>query len=122
MSQKKALILDDSPTILSYHTSLVESFGFEVETASNGMEALEKVLENHYDLILSDINMPVMDGFEFVKKLRKYSEYEDTPIVFITILDSQSDKTKSLLSGGNLYIVKPIDTEILKEIFVSLFE
>jgi CheY-like chemotaxis protein len=122
MATKKALVIDDSPTILAYHSALLHSFGINVDTACNGMDALEKVLQVEYDLILSDINMPVMDGFEFVKKLRKIEEYTTIPVVFITTLDSQSDRSKSLLAGGNLYIVKPIDMEVLKEILVSIIE
>lgn len=118
MENKKALVVDDSTTILSYHENLLRAFSFDVETASNGMEALERSLQKNYDLILSDVNMPVMDGFEFIKKFRK--DNKKTPVVFITTLDSDSDKARGLLNGANLYIVKPIDLVILKEILESL--
>lgn len=121
MADKKiALVIDDSPTILAYHASLLNTFNFEVETAQNGMEALEMCLQKQYDLILCDVNMPVMDGFEFVKKVRKEENYKKVPVVFITTLDSENDRRKSLLAGGNLYIVKPIDLEVLKNILQSL--
>ncbi len=119
-NKKLALVIDDSPTILAYHSSLLQTFNFQVETAQNGMDALEKTLLKSYDIILCDVNMPVMDGFEFVKKLRKDENYKKIPVVFITTLESDSDRRKSLLAGGNLYIVKPIDLEILKNILHSV--
>lgn len=117
---KKVLVVDDSLTIRVYHTSLLKSFGFEVDTAENGMEALEKAMNNKYDLILSDINMPVMDGYEFVRKLRKLDNYKLTPVVFVTTLDSEEDKKKGFMAGATLYIVKPIDTEVMKKILDSI--
>ena len=117
---KKVLVVDDSLTIRVYHTSLLKSFGFEVDTAENGMEALEKAMSKKYDLILSDINMPVMDGYEFVKKLRKLDNYKLTPVVFVTTLDSEEDKRKGFMAGATLYIVKPIDTEVMEKILGSI--
>jgi len=118
--RKKALVVDDSLTIRIYHSSLLKNFGYEVDTAENGMEALEMAMKKKYDLILSDINMPVMDGFEFVRKLRKLEEYKFTPVVFITTLNSEEDKRKALMSGGTLYIVKPINLQVLEKILKSI--
>ena len=116
----RALVIDDSSTINSYHTSLLIHFGFEADSAVNGMQGLEMALKKEYDLILADINMPIMDGFEFVKKVRKYEYYKKIPIVFITTLNSKADRQKALLAGGNLYLVKPIDLKVLEEILTSL--
>ncbi len=118
--KKQALVVDDSLTIRIYHSSLLRSFGFDVDMAENGMEALEKCLKKQYDLILSDINMPVMDGYEFVKKLRSYENYKLTPIVFVTTLNSETDRKKGFLAGATLYIVKPIDQEVMKNIIESI--
>ncbi len=120
MKNSKALVVDDSLTVRIYHSSLLKKFGYEVDTAENGMEALEKVLKEKYDLILSDINMPVMDGFEFVRRLRKLEDYKFTPVVFITTLNSEEDKRKAFLSGATLYIVKPINLEVLEKILKSI--
>ncbi len=117
---KKALVVDDSLTIRIYHSSLLRNFGYEVDTAENGLEALEMAMKKKYDLILSDINMPVMDGFEFVRKLRKLDEYKLTPVVFITTLNSEEDRRRALMSGGTLYIVKPINLEVLEKILKSI--
>lgn len=117
---KKALVVDDSLTIRIYHSSLLRNFGYEVDTAENGLEALEMAMKKKYDLILSDINMPVMDGFEFVRKLRKLEGYRFTPVVFITTLNSEEDRRRALMSGGTLYIVKPINLEVLEKILKSI--
>ena len=117
---KKVLVVDDSLTIRVYHTSLLKGFGFDVDTAENGMDGLEKAMSQKYDLILSDINMPIMDGYEFVKKVRKLENYKLTPIVFVTTLDSEEDKKKGFLAGATLYIVKPIDIEVMKKILNSI--
>ena len=117
---KKVLVVDDSLTIRVYHSSLLKSFGFEVDTAENGMDALEKIMSKKYDLILSDINMPVMDGYEFVKRLRKLDNYKLTPVVFVTTLESDEDRKKGFMSGATLFIVKPIDNEVLKNILESI--
>ncbi len=118
--EKKALVVGDSLTIRIYHSSLMRNFGYKVDTAENGLEALEMAMKTKYDLVLSDINMPVMDGYEFVRKLRKLEEYRYTPVVFITTLDSEEDRRKALMSGGTLYIVKPISLEVLENILKSI--
>ena len=117
---KKVLVVDDSLTIRVYHSSLLKSFGFEVDTAENGMDALEKIMAKKYDLVLSGINMPVMDGYEFVKRLRKLDNYKLTPVVFVTTLESDEDRKKGFMSGATLFIVKPIDNEVLKNILESI--
>ncbi|HHJ64909.1 MAG TPA: response regulator [Aquifex aeolicus] len=119
-NSRRALVVDDSLTVRIYHSSLLRNFGYEVDTAENGLEALEMAMKKRYDLILSDINMPVMDGFEFVRKLRKLEDYRYTPVVFITTLNSEEDRRRAILSGGTLYIVKPINLQALEKILRSL--
>ena len=120
--RKKVLVVDDSLTVRVYHSSLLRSLGFDVDMASNGLEALEKCMQEKYDLIFSDINMPVMDGYTFVRKLRKLDDYKEIPVVFVTTMDDENEKKKGLLAGANLYVVKPIDNEVLKVILESLGE
>ena len=71
MANKKILIVDDSLTVRMYHRQILEKSGFECDEAENGMEALEKAQLGEYDLYLVDINMPVLDGYSFVKRLRE---------------------------------------------------
>jgi CheY-like chemotaxis protein len=119
---RTALIIDDSQTITLYHSTILKSFGFESKNARNGLEGLELCLMERFDLILADINMPIMDGYEFVKRVRKYDNFKETPIVFISTIDSDESKSKALLSGVNLYLVKPLDVEIFKDIINSFFK
>jgi two-component system, chemotaxis family, chemotaxis protein CheY len=103
---KKVLVVDDSPVVRNFHINILKSAGFFADGASDGMEALEKSLTDHYDLILCDINMPVMDGLSFIKKYR--DEEKETPIIIITTQEETINQLKGYEAGANIYIVKPV--------------
>ncbi|RLA82125.1 MAG: response regulator [Deltaproteobacteria bacterium] len=117
---RRALVVDDSLVVRNYHISLLKTLSFEVETAENGAEAYEKCLQNFYDLILCDINMPVMDGYRFTKKVRKLDDYEKVPIILVTTLNSEQDRKKALLAGATLFVVKPMNFDILKKMLEAV--
>jgi len=102
---KRVLIVDDSLTIRMYHKQLLTKEGFECEEAENGMEALEKSQMKPYDLFLVDINMPIMDGYSFTKKLRE--ENNLTPVVMVSTESELKDKELGYKSGASMYLVKP---------------
>ncbi|WP_050607286.1 response regulator transcription factor [Clostridium niameyense] len=102
----KILIVDDDKPIVEFLNIFLTKEGYEVETAYNGREALEKINNEKFNLILMDIMMPKMDGFEAIKKIR---EIMDIPIIFLTAKDSQQDKIKGFISGCDDYITKPFD-------------
>jgi CheY-like chemotaxis protein len=77
----------------------------------NGQEALDQVKEQHYDLILMDMQMPVMNGFEATRKIRQLEEYKDTPIIALTAFAMKGDREKCLEAGATDYIPKPIDSQ-----------
>jgi len=79
---KKVLVVDDSKVVRSFHMNILKTAGFKADGAGDGIEALEKALSNHYDLILCDINMPNMDGLTFISKYRE--EERETPIIIIS--------------------------------------
>lgn len=108
------MIVDDSKTVRSYHASLLKEFGVEVIEAENGMEALERSLEHDVSLYLVDVNMPVMDGYSFVRELRKQPKYALTPIIMITTQAKESDRNGAYNVGANLFETKPIRPERLK--------
>jgi len=81
--KKKILVVDDSATIRTLQGFILESAGFEVQTASNGIEALEKLYREKFDLVVADINMPKMDGLTLIKTLRKQNSYRDLPIIIL---------------------------------------
>jgi two-component system chemotaxis response regulator CheY len=108
----KILIVDDSVTVRLYHKQILQSGGFEVDEAENGMEALEKVSETEYDLFLVDINMPILDGYTFVQRLREDIGFSKIVIMISTEAEIQ-DKTQAYSSGANYYKVKPVNTNDL---------
>ncbi len=119
----KILIVDDSQLVRNFHSYMVKEAGFEVTTAVDGADALEKCFRNHYDIILTDINMQGMDGYEFIRRLRMDDQYDDVPIIIISTEGRENDKLKGLKVGANLYLVKPSDaTRIVKSIRMLLGE
>jgi two-component system, chemotaxis family, chemotaxis protein CheY len=108
---KKILVVDDSEIARNYHSYILRIFEYDVSTAENGVEALEKVLLYDYDLVLTDINMPKMDGYEFITKVRE-NEIE-TPIVIVSTEDELKIEKNGFEKGANTYLVKPTDPEEL---------
>ena len=119
----KILIVDDSQLVRNFHSYMVKEAGFEVTTAVDGADALEKCFRNHYDIIMTDINMQGMDGYEFIRRLRMDDQYDDVPIIIISTEGRENDKLKGLKVGANLYLIKPSDaTRIVKSIRMLLGE
>jgi len=108
----KVLIVDDSLTVRMYHKQILESAGFECDEAENGMEALEKAQKSEYDLYLVDINMPVLDGYSFVKRLRE-GEGHLAPVIMVSTESESKDMDMAFESGASLYLVKPVRPEDL---------
>jgi signal transduction histidine kinase len=108
------LIVDDKPENIFSLKTLLEIHKFPVDTASSGEDALKKVLRNAYALIILDVQMPGMDGFEVAEAITGYSKAKDIPIIFLSAVNT--DKrfiTKGYASGGIDYVTKPIDPDIL---------
>lgn len=108
------MVVDDSKTVRSYHGSILKDLGVEVLEAENGMEALEKSLDNNVDLYLVDVNMPVMDGYSFVSELRQQPLKRFTPVIMITTQMESTDKLEAFKVGANLFETKPIKPDALK--------
>ena len=108
------LIVDDNPNNIFSLKKLLESNDFEVDTAFSGEEALGKALKNSYSLIVLDVQMPDMDGFEVAENLSGYSKTKEIPIVFLSAVSTEKKFiTKGYKSGGIDYVTKPIDPDIL---------
>jgi len=103
----KLLIVDDEADTLKLVSLMLERQGYEVSTAVNGREALEKIEANKPDLILLDVMMPEMDGFEVARKLRDEPETENIPIIMFTAKTQVEDKITGLESGADVYLTKP---------------
>jgi DNA-binding response OmpR family regulator len=114
MSQK-VLVVDDSPTLVKFVTFSLRSNGYEVVGASDGMDALEKVshLEGGVDLVITDLNMPNIDGYELIATLRKNAKFAKTPIIILSSEEAEDDKAKGRQVGADAYLVKPFKSSIL---------
>ncbi len=111
--KKSILVVDDSATIRALQSFILQSAGFEVDTAANGIEALEKLYRKNFDLVVADINMPKMDGLKMIEILRKQDIYRDLPIIIVTSEEEEEDREKGLKAGANVYLVKPTDPKTL---------
>jgi len=107
----RILVVEDEKKVASFIKKGLEEELFQVDTASNGKEGYEMVLKEEYDLIISDIMMPVMSGIQLVHELRKNEI--DTPILLLTIKDNTKDKVDGLDSGADDYLIKPFAFEEL---------
>ncbi len=108
------LIVDDTPENLISLKKVLERHNFEVDTASSGEDALKKVLKNEYVLIILDVQMPGMDGFEVAEAISGYSKAKETAIIFLSAVNTDNRFiTKGYSSGGLDYITKPVDMDIL---------
>ncbi len=115
------LIVDDSPMNTQILGNMLDKNGYKLAMAKNGMEALDYVNRKLPDLILLDIMMPEMDGFEACTKLKQIDSTKNIPILFITALSSISDKLKAFEAGGLDYITKPfIEEEVLARVKVHI--
>ena len=117
----KALVVDDNILNLKVAQKLIEHEGLEVDIALSGMECIDKVKENHYDIIFMDIMMPEMDGIETFNKLRELDRF-DTPVVTLTADAETGAKEKYIEMGFVDYISKPIQKDILHQIIKNILE
>lgn len=100
------LVVDDSVNTREIEKSILESYGYKVNVAADGMEAFEKAQSFNYDLVVTDVEMPILDGFSLTEKLRKDNNYKHTPIIIVSSRDREEDKRKGVQAGANAYIVK----------------
>ena len=113
---KRILVIDDANLIRRFYRDALERAGFEVDEALNGVEALEKVLDGPYDLIVVDVNMPQMDGLTFMKVLRRQTTAVCSLPALVTSTEAAAqDATAARAAGANFYLVKPVSQERLVE-------
>ena len=110
MKQLRVLVVDDEQRILSFLSSKLRASGYEVLTASNGIEAFEQVQAQEPDLVVLDVMMPKMDGFETLRQLRSFSS---VPVIILSAKGSNADKVKGLDLGADDYLAKPFSPDEL---------
>jgi two-component system chemotaxis response regulator CheY len=114
-TKKTILIVDDSEFVRSYHSHILEQAHFQVITAVDVSDGLEKLYSNVCDLVLTDINMGNMDGYEFIRRVRADGKYVSLPIIIVSTESEARDKMKGFEAGANLYLVKPSSPEMMVE-------
>ena len=109
---KHILIVDDSKTVRNLVSFIMKKEGFRVTAAEDGLDGLEKLYSStDVDLIISDVNMPRMDGFTFIKNVREQDAYKDIPIIVLSTEGQEKDIQTGMNLGANLYMVKPAQPE-----------
>lgn len=110
---KKILIVDDDELILIALGELLRPQGYEVHTSARPAQALERLEKERFDLLVLDVIMPEMDGFELCRRIREKEIQKETPIIFLTAKSRDEDREKGLEAGANLFLSKPISPDRL---------
>ena len=110
---KRILIVDDAATVRLYYRSILEEAGYLVVEAVNGIEAMEKSLQESFDLYIVDVNMPKQDGYGFLSDLRGREELVQAPALMASTEAAAHDRTHAYISGATLSIIKPMKPEEL---------
>lgn len=106
MKQYRILVVEDSVTLRTMMTHLIQKEGYQVTTAVNGVEALQKLQEEEYDLVISDVDMPKMNGFTLTEKMKSLNRTKHVPVILVTALDSPQDIEYGFLIGAYAYVSK----------------
>lgn len=113
--QKQILVVEDGATMRMFYRDVLTRAGFVVEEAANGFEGLERALLGRFDMLIVDINMPKMDGYELLSRLRNEPALRAIPVVAISTEAGGQDAARAYEAGANLYLVKPADPVALVE-------
>jgi twitching motility two-component system response regulator PilH len=115
MPIRNVLVVDDSPTERHYLVDILHRYGFHADTAGSGEEGMAKARARHPDLILMDVVMPGLNGFQVTRMLSRDDQTRDIPVIICTTKAAQTDQVWGLRQGAVAYLVKPIDAADLLE-------
>ena len=115
-----ALVVDDNPDIANMLAAVLRHSGYEATAAYSSSDALTTALAKHFDVIVSDIGMPGMDGYELARVLRAMPEYRAIPMVAVTGFAMYDDRERALAAGFNTHLSKPIDPLALKQALLGI--
>jgi two-component system chemotaxis response regulator CheY len=104
----RILVVDDAAVVRLYYRRILEAAGFAVDEAMNGIEGLERVLATPYALLIVDVNMPRMDGYAFLRQLRREDGAGAVPALMTSTEAKPEDRMAALRAGANMYLVKPV--------------
>lgn len=119
---KRILLVDDEPNILTAVSFLLEEQGMTVCKASNGLEALKQVDRFRPDIVILDVMMPELDGFETAKRIRANAANDQLTIIFLTAKGTLNDRFTGYDSGGEIYLTKPFENQELVTTVNEIFE
>ena len=118
---KKILVVDDEPGILSMVESTLTRQGYKVTTSADGKDGLDKIYANKFDIVILDIMMPYLDGFEVLQAMKRKPETRNIPVIFLTAKNNDMDIFKGWQAGVNCYLIKPFNpTELIKYVKSNL--
>jgi two-component system chemotaxis response regulator CheY len=122
----KILVVDDDKTTRKILGIYLKSKGYKVEYAENGLEALEKLGAGSINLVMTDLNMPYMDGIELTRSIRNDPDLAETPILMVTTEADEEEKAKAMEAGADGYLVKPVSADMvsqnIRNILADIFE
>jgi two-component system chemotaxis response regulator CheY len=116
VSSQRALVVDDSPTIRNFVSATLEAAGYEVITAKSGFEALKLLPSASFHLVVTDVNMPDINGLELVRYVRNSPVHKATPLIIISTDGREKDRERGMQLGASAYLVKPFLPEALVEL------
>jgi CheY-like chemotaxis protein len=119
-AHRSALVVDDVADVTDMLSVLLTHAGYDVTCASTAPEALALAREQHFDVVISDIGMPEMNGYELAKALRSLPDYETVPMVAVTGYSMFDDRSRSLTAGFNAHVTKPIDPRAFLDLIEQL--
>ncbi|MFN2499649.1 MAG: response regulator [Pyrinomonadaceae bacterium] len=117
---RSALVVDDVTDVTEMLSVLLTHAGYDVSCASTAPEALMLAREQHFDVVISDIGMPEMNGYELAKALRSLPGYEGVPLVAVTGYSMFDDRSRSITAGFNAHVTKPIDPRAFLDLIEQL--
>jgi DNA-binding response OmpR family regulator len=118
----KILCVDDDELVLMAVEELLKTEGYDLVTASGGAQALEILDSTEVDLMIFDVIMPGMNGYELCEKVRTYERFADTPIIMLTAMSSEKDKKRGMEAGATVYLPKPISPSKLCSLVASIVQ
>ena len=117
MEKKRALVLDDQKINRIFIKTFLVTKGYEVDTAEDGLDGLQKIKDSSFNLIFSDIEMPNMNGLEFLKNIKNDPSYRNVPVVMLSTLDKPEVIERAMKMGATHYMVKPFTIEKMDTAF-----
>jgi two-component system sensor histidine kinase and response regulator WspE len=104
--RKQILVVDDSITVREMERKLLENYGYDVDIAVNGVEGWNAIRTKHYDIVITDVDMPRMNGIELVRQIRSHPRVQSLPVIIVSYRDSEEDRLQGLEVGANYYLTK----------------